>query len=69
MHTIKLNITGMKCQHCVQNVTQALNKLGDITANVSLEQASATIESEKTIDTDKLIKTVEAAGYKATPAG
>lgn len=69
MHTIKLNITGMKCQHCVQNVTQALNKLGDITANVSLEQASATIESEKTIDTDRLIKAVEAAGYKATPAG
>ena len=69
MHTIKLNINGMKCQHCVQNVTQALNKLGDITATVSLEQASATIESDKAIDTDRLVKVIEAAGYKATPAG
>lgn len=69
MHTIKLNITGMKCQHCVQNVTQALSKVGDVTATVSLEQASATIESAQEIDTNNLIKTVEAAGYKATLAG
>ena len=69
MHTIKLNITGMKCQHCVQNVTQALSKVGDVTATVSLEQASATIESAQEIDTSNLIKTVEAAGYKATLAG
>ena len=69
MHTVKLNVTGMKCQHCVQNVTQALNKLGDVTATVSLEQASAIIESEQEIDTNHLIKAVEAAGYKATLAG
>ncbi len=68
MPTLKLNITGMKCQHCVQNVTRALNELGDITATVSLEQASATIESDKAIDTDRLIQAIAAAGYKATTA-
>lgn len=66
MHTVKLQITGMKCQHCVQNVSQALNNLAGISATVSLDQANAVIQSEREIDTDMLIKVIAAAGYQAS---
>jgi Cu+-exporting ATPase len=65
MSTLKLQITGMKCQHCVQNVTQALNKLDGVHATVSLEQAAATVESDKPLDAQTVIKAIQAAGYQA----
>ena len=65
MQTIKLNITGMKCGHCVQNVTNALNALDGVTATVSLEENSANVQSEGAIDNAMLIKAVETAGYGA----
>lgn len=69
MNTITLNVTGMKCQHCVQNVSKALNALNGVTASVSLEGATATIESNNNIDPDTLIAIIQAAGYQATVKG
>jgi copper chaperone CopZ len=68
MQTIKLNVSGMKCGHCVQNVTNALNALEGVTATVSLEDGTATVEASKTIDNNTLIKAVETAGYGAQVA-
>lgn len=65
MQTVKLNVSGMKCGHCVQNVTNALNALDGVTATVSLEDGTATVEATKAIDNSALIKAVETAGYGA----
>jgi len=65
MHTKKFHVSGMKCQGCVQNVLQALNSINGIHAEVSLEQASATVESESDINTGQLIQAIKAAGYQA----
>ena len=65
MQELKMKISGMKCGHCVQNVSNALNALDGVTATVSLEENSANIQSEAAIDKAMLIKAVEAAGYGA----
>ena len=68
MQTIKLNISGMKCSHCVQSVSDALNALEGVTASVSLEDNSANVQMAQAIDTNVLVKAVEAAGYGAQVA-
>ena len=65
MQSIKLNISGMKCGHCVQRVSDALNALDGVTATVSLENNSANVQMAQAIDTNVLVKAVEAAGYGA----
>ena len=65
MQTIILNVSGMKCGHCVQNVSNALNALDGVTATVSLEDGTAKVETTKAIDNNTLIKAVETAGYGA----
>lgn len=68
MQTIKLNISGMKCGHCVQSVSDALNALEGVTASVSLEDNSANVQMAQAIDTNELVKAVTTAGYGAQVA-
>ena len=69
MQTTKLNISGMKCGHCVQSVSDALNALDGVTATVSLDEAMATVQSTDAIDYKVLVKAVEDAGYRAQVIG
>ena len=69
MQTIKLNISGMKCGHCVQSVSDALNALDGVTATVSLEKAMATVQIADAVDNKVLVKAVEDAGYRAQVIG
>lgn len=62
--TKKLVIDGMMCSHCTGRVQEALNGLEGVTAQVSLEDKSATVTLSKDIDEETLIKTVTDAGYQ-----
>ena len=65
MATIKLEISGMTCNHCVKRVSDALNALAGVTATVTLDPGMATIQASKEINIAELVKTVSAAGYSA----
>ncbi|MCE7742227.1 MAG: heavy-metal-associated domain-containing protein [Candidatus Heimdallarchaeota archaeon] len=70
MNEVKLNIEGMTCGHCQMTVANALKKISGVKeVEVNLETNSAKIlfKPGKTND-EKLIKAVEAAGYKAAVA-
>lgn len=64
--TIELNVTGMTCDHCVHSVTNALKDVKGVEdAIVSLEQASARVTGDATIDINALIEAVAEEGYEA----
>ncbi len=61
---IKLKITGMTCNHCVQNASRALEGVQGVeTVELQLEPGSASITG--TADTAQLIAAVKEAGYDA----
>ena len=59
-----LKISGMMCPHCVAHVTEALNKIEGVKAQVSLEEKQAVVEGD--VAAEVLVKAVEDAGYKVT---
>ena len=65
---IKLNITGMTCQHCVKAVNEALASVPGVekVIDVDLERGEATLEGHPEID--RLIEAVSEEGYQAVLA-
>lgn len=59
-------IEGMMCEHCVKHVTDALNKLDGVKADVSLADNKASVQMENLISDDSLRQAVEDAGYQVT---
>lgn len=60
----KVLIEGMMCQNCVKHVSNALNGLPGVTAQVDLDTKTATVTGEVT---DEAIKAaVTEAGYEVT---
>ena len=58
----KVLIDGMMCQNCVKHVSNALNGLPGVTAQVDLDTKTATVTGEVT---DEAIKAaVTEAGYE-----
>ena len=64
---ITLKVTGMTCNHCVGNVTNALQTVEGVdTAVVDLENDMATVHYKDTVpSTEAMISAIEKAGYKA----
>lgn len=61
-----LKIQGMTCQHCVQAVTRALQKVTGVrSVNVSLEHGRAEVEHAEDLPTQDLVSVVAKAGYTA----
>ncbi len=58
-----LTIDGMHCAHCTGAVTKALEALG-ASVQVSLEEGSARVVSDKEIPDDVLRAAVAAKGFK-----
>lgn len=60
-----LKIEGMMCKHCVKHVHDALAKMDGVTAvDVSLENNSATVTTDKDIPLDEYAKVIDDAGYE-----
>ena len=61
MSEIKLNITGMTCEHCVRAVTKALKDVPGVTdVEVNLQPGSAVVHGE--MDPTELISAVTSEG-------
>ncbi len=69
MPAITLKIEGMTCNHCVHTVQQALSAVPGVkSAEVSLDQKQAVVQSEGPLDFNAVEKAVEEEGYKASLA-
>ena len=68
MNMIRLNITGMTCQHCAKAVSEALAGVPgvDKLVDVNLERGEATLEGHP--DVERLIEAVAEEGYGAVLA-
>ena len=58
-----IEITGMHCEHCVQSVTDSLNRIDGVSARVDLNKSCAEISLDREIGEDILICAVEKAGF------
>ena len=68
MRTVKLEVTGMSCGHCVQSVKEALAAVPGVTVeNVQVGSASLTFDESKVTVAD-LVDAVYNAGYEASEA-
>jgi len=61
-----IDIEGMMCMHCVKHVTDALNGIDGVKAEVSLENKNAKVSLAKEVDDSLLKEAVEKAGYTVT---
>jgi copper chaperone len=69
MSRLTLFIEGMSCGHCLNAVSRALGGLAGVTVrSVAIGRAEVDYEPES-IDPARIAAAVEAAGYRATPAG
>ena len=59
-----LEIGVMSCEHCVENVTRALDSVDGTWATVSLAGGRAHVRSKSPIDEETYRKVVEEAGYR-----
>ena len=64
MNKTHLKIEGMTCQHCVSQVTEALEGVAGVaSAKVNLKKGEAVVKSEDA-SLEQLSAAVAAAGYK-----
>ncbi len=61
-----LKISGMHCQHCAMAVTQALNRIDGVRAEVDPVKGKAKISFDRQVSEDILKNAVEKAGYHVT---
>lgn len=59
----ELKIEGMMCMHCQKHMTDALNEMEGVSAEVDLEKGMAYVTAEREISMDEFEKVVEGAGY------
>ncbi|HIW51513.1 MAG TPA: heavy-metal-associated domain-containing protein [Candidatus Blautia intestinavium] len=59
-----IKISGMHCQNCVNSVTNALNAIDGVVAKVELQDNSAEVSYDRTVDEIELKNAVEKAGFK-----
>lgn len=62
---VELSIGGMTCASCAMRIEKRLNKVDGVTATVNYATEKATVTYDDTIETDRLVSEVEAAGYSA----
>ena len=61
-----LAIDGMHCEHCAVGVTQSLNRIDGVSAQVNLSRGKAIVSCDREIDDSILKNAVEKAGYHVT---
>ncbi|MFP4481808.1 MAG: heavy-metal-associated domain-containing protein [Thermovirgaceae bacterium] len=66
MAKLVFDVPDMSCDHCVRNITRALEKSGFSGFSVSLENKTVSLETDAP---EKVRKVLEEAGYPATVRG
>ena len=66
MNQITVSIEGMMCMHCQKHVTEALNAIDGVSAEVSLESKNAVVTTDREVSDEVLRKAVTDAGYEVT---
>ena len=61
--TKTIRIEGMHCQHCVDSVTNALNEVEGVVAEVDLKKEIATVSYDRSISEGDLREAVKKAGF------
>lgn len=56
-------ISGMHCAHCVQSVTDSLNRIDGVSARVAFNKSCAEIFLDREVGEDILISAVEKEGF------
>ncbi len=70
MTEITLELEGMTCASCAARIERGLNGLEGVQASVNLATEQAAVRfDESSLGVDALLAAVEAAGYRASPAG
>lgn len=59
-----MSVEGMMCPHCVAHVKKALEAIDGVSADVSLENKTATITLSNDVSDDVLVEAVVDAGYE-----
>jgi len=67
-HESRLDLEGMTCASCVARIERKLNKLDGVEATVNFATEQATVRHAPSVSVDELVRVVEAAGYRASPA-
>ncbi|NKQ58163.1 copper-translocating P-type ATPase [Amycolatopsis sp. K13G38] len=62
---LELAIGGMTCASCAMRIEKKLNKLDGVTASVNYATEKAKVTFPSGVDPQRLVQTVEAAGYTA----
>ncbi|MBE5959547.1 MAG: heavy-metal-associated domain-containing protein [Lachnospiraceae bacterium] len=65
LHLYTFTVEGMHCVNCAYAVTRAINEIDGALAKVDLKKKSATVQCDREIDTELIIKSIEKRGYKA----
>ena len=58
-----IKIKGMTCQHCVANVTRAINAIEGVSSQVNLKKEEAHVVYDRDVDNQVIISAVKQAGY------
>ena len=58
-----IQISGMHCAHCGLSVTESLNAIEGVSAEVNLSEGNAIVSYDKNIDDEVLKSAVEKAGF------
>ena len=65
MTTTVVQVKGMTCGHCVNAVTEEVQKVDGVTrVDVDLDSGNVTIESATPVDAGALAAAVDEAGYE-----
>ncbi len=60
---VEMKVEGMSCEHCSARVTEALNAIDGVKAEVDLKKKKAYVTLEKEVSDETLKSAVESAGY------
>lgn len=59
-----IQISGMHCAHCVQSVTESLNNIDGVRAEVDLSKGNAVVSYDREIGDEILKEAVEKVGFQ-----
>ena len=59
-----MKISGMQCAHCAMDITNVLNRIDGVQADINFSKGTARISLDREVGDDILKKAVEKAGYQ-----